>query len=153
MKTQRSADVWSGLFVAALGVLVNVASFSISSPIAERLPPRTLPLILGSTTLMAGLLLGFKAWRFRGENPVVPWPDREGAIRVILTLVALAIYIPLIPLIGMPLATALFVGASIWYLDRRVPRAILIGLLAGGAVLLVFVHFLELSFPVGPLRW
>ena len=41
---------------------------------------------------------------------------------------------------------------SIWYLDRRIIRAGIIGFVSGAMVFFVFVRFLELSFPLGPLQ-
>jgi hypothetical protein len=152
MRTQRSADKSSGISLAVLGVVVIVASYGITSPIADRLPPHTLPLVLGWTTLATGVLLALRAWRSRSEGAVVDWPDREGTIRVIVNLVSLAAFIALILPLGMPLATWAYVTFAIWYLDRRIIRAGIIGFVSGAVVFYVFVRFLELSFPLGPLQ-
>jgi len=152
MRTQRSADKSSGIFLAILGVVVIVASYGITSPIADRLPPHTLPLILGWTILGTGFLLALRSWRLRSEGAAIAWPNREGVIRVIVNLVSLAVFIALIQPLGMPLATWAYVSFSIWYLDRRIIRAGIIGFLSGVVVYVVFVRFLELSFPLGPLQ-
>ena len=152
MRTLRSADKSSGIFLAILGVVVIVASYQITSPIADRLPPHTLPLILGWIILATGLFLALRSWRLRSEGAVVAWPNREGWIRVIVNLVSLAVFIALIQPLGMPLATWAYVTFSIWYLDRRIIRAGIIGFLSGVVVYIVFVRFLELSFPLGPLQ-
>ncbi|MEW6668052.1 MAG: tripartite tricarboxylate transporter TctB family protein [Thermodesulfobacteriota bacterium] len=152
MKTQRSADKTSGISLAVLGVVVIVASYGITSPIADRLPPHTLPVVLGWTTLATGILLALRAWRSRSEGVVIEWPNREGLIRVVVNLVGLAVFIALITPLGMPLATWVYVTFSIWYLDRRIIRAVIIGFLSGATVFYVFVRFLELSFPLGPLQ-
>lgn len=153
MRTLRSADKSSGIFLAILGVVVIVASYQITSPIADRLPPHTLPLILGWTTLGTGFLLVLRSWRSRSEGAVIDWPNREGMIRVLVSLVSLAVFIGLILPLGMPLATWAFVTFSIWYLDRRIIRAGIIGFLSAATVLFLFIRFLELSFPLGPLQW
>jgi putative tricarboxylic transport membrane protein len=152
MRTQRSADKTSGIALAVLGVVVIVASYGITSPIADRLPPHTLPLILGWTTLATGVLLALRSWRLRTEGAAIDWPNREGAIRVIVNFVSLAVFIALIQPLGMPLATWAYVSFSIWYLDRRIIRAVIIGFVSGAVVYFVFIRFLELSFPLGPLQ-
>jgi hypothetical protein len=153
MRTQRSADIASGLFLSALGVVVIAASFYITSPIADRLPPHTLPLVLGWTTLGTGLLLALRGWRARSVGLAIEWPDRDGAGRVVVSLMGLTVFIALIPIIGMPLATWGYVTFSIWYLDRRITRAVIIGFVSGATVLVLFIRFLELTFPLGPLQW
>jgi hypothetical protein len=53
----------------------------------------------------------------------------------------------------MPLATLFFSSFLIWYLDGRVVRAIVIGVITAAIILFVFIRILELTFPVGPLQW
>ena len=152
MKTQRSADIASGLFLACLGLVVLYAATSITGGMEERLPPRTLPYFLGTTVLLAGLLLSIKSWRYRGPDTAIKWPSRKGFIRVLVAFVSLAFYTCAINLIGMPLATALFVAFLVWYLWRRKRRvfyALLTGVISGVVVFYVFIRFLELSFPTG----
>ena len=110
MKTQRTADTAAGLFLAGLGLVVVVASFNIQSAMAERLPARTLPLLFGFTTLFAGVLLALKSWRFKGPDPAIEWPDREGWMRVSVSFVSLFVYLYLIEPIGMPLARCSAIG-------------------------------------------
>jgi len=152
MKTQRSADVASGLFLVCLGLVVLYAATGITGGMEERLPPRTLPYFLGTTILLAGLLLSVKSWHYRGPDKAIKWPGRSGFIRVLVILVSLAFYTYAINLIGMPLATALFVAFLVWYLwrgRRRVLYALLTGVISGVVVFYVFIRFLELSFPAG----
>jgi putative tricarboxylic transport membrane protein len=154
MRTQKSADVESGFFLALLGVVVLIAASQITGGMEERLPPRTLPYILGVTLLAASIMLIIKSWRFKGENPAIKWPDRKGFIRVIVNLLALAVYIALIDPLGMPIATTLYIAFTVWYLwlgRHRIFYGVLSGLLSGAVVWWLFIHFLELSFPLGPL--
>jgi len=155
MRTQKSADVASGCFIAFLGIVVIFAATKITGGMEERLPPRTLPYILGFTILVAGVLLAIRAWRYTGENPPIKWPDRTGMIRVLALLVSLAAYIALIDPLGMPIATVLYVGFSVWYLwlgRHRIIYALITGIVSGAVVYYVFIQFLELSFPLGPLQ-
>jgi putative tricarboxylic transport membrane protein len=155
MRTQRTADIVSGCFLACLGLVVLFAATKITGGMEERLPPRTLPYFLGATLLVSSIILVFKSWGFRGENPDIKWPDRKGMLHVIVTIVSLAVYVALIDPIGMPIATALFVAFLVWYLwhgRHRVVYAVVTGLASGAVVMYLFMRFLELNFPMGILE-
>lgn len=117
----------------------------------ERLPPRTLPHVVGSLILISGVILAIKSWRYRGMDPAIKWPDRPGTIRILVTLVSLALYLALMDLLGLPLSTFLYTSFSIWYLGKyRIWYPLLIGFICGVLSYAVFIYLLELSFPVGP---
>jgi putative tricarboxylic transport membrane protein len=152
VKTQRSADIAAGCFLCILGLVVVFAATGIKGGMDERLPPRTLPYVLGGTMIGAGAWLAFKTWRLRGKETLIHWPDRAGARRVFITLVSLAIYISLISVLGLPIVTLLFISFLVWYLGRyRIITSAIIGLVSAAVVYFLFILFLELSFPVGPL--
>jgi len=152
VKTQRSADIATGCFLSILGLIIVLAAMGIKGGMDERLPPRTLPYVLGGTMIGAGALLAFRSWRLRGKETSIHWPDKAGAVRVLVTLASLAIYIALIGLLGLPIVTLLFVSFLVWYLGRyRIITSAMIGLAAAAVVYFLFILFLELSFPVGPL--
>jgi hypothetical protein len=155
VRTQRSADIWSGCFLACLGVVVLLAATRITGGMEERLPPRTLPYVLGATLLVTSIILAFKSWRFRGGNPAIKWPDRKGFIEVFVTIMSLTLYIGLIDVLGMPIATTLFVGFLVWYLwpgRRRILYGAITGIASGLVVMYLFIRFLELNFPLGFLQ-
>ncbi len=154
MKTQKSADIASGIFLAALGLVVLIAAMGIRGGMEERLPPRTLPYAMGFTILITGGMLAIKAWRRQGENPAIKWPDKAGKLRVLIHLFALTAYIFLIDPIGMPIATVLYISFSVWHLGQgghRILYGAITGLVSGVVVYYLFINFLELSFPLGPL--
>ena len=152
MRTQRSADLASGWFLALLGLVVIGAASQITGGMEERLPPRTLPYTTGVAILVTGAALAVRSWRTRGPDAPIKWPNREGTIRVLVSLGALAIYVALLSPLGMPIATALFIGFLVWYLGRTgVVYAAALGLASGAAVLFLFIKLLELSLPAGPL--
>lgn len=155
MKTTKSADITSGCLAVVLGAVVLYAATGITGGMEERLPPRTLPYILGAAILMAGMLLVIRSWRFRGENPPIKWPDRTGAIRVVVILASLAVYIILIDILGMPISTFLYVSFTVWYLwigRHGMLFAVTTGFLSAAVVMYLFIQFLELSFPLGPFQ-
>jgi uncharacterized membrane protein YccC len=54
--------------------------------------------------------------------------------------------------LGMPLGSGLLVGFLVWYLGGYRPiTAALLGLATGVTIYVVFIHLLNLSFPIGPL--
>ena len=149
MTTQRSADIISGIFLALVGAAVIVAALDLQTTFGERLPPRTLPLALGLTTLLTGALLSIRSYRYRGEELTIDWPDREGWARLIVTFISLAIYLALIEPLGVPIATLVFSTFLIWYLDRKFWRSLAVGIITAVVIHVVFVKVLQLSFPAG----
>src|SRR3972149_1940256 len=119
----------------------------------KRLPPRTLPYAVGFMTLAGGAGLAFRSWRYRGQDLAIKWPDRDGALRIAVNLLLLVLYIALIAPLGMPIVTALYVAAAIWYIDRkRIVAALLTGAGSGVVVYYLFLKLLELQFPLGLLQ-
>jgi len=151
LKTQRSGDIAGGCFLVFLGLVTIFAASKITGGLEERLPPRTLPYTVGVIILISGALLAIRSWRFRGEDPVIKWPDRRGMIRVVITLVSVGVYLALMDPLGLPLSTFLYVSFTVWYLGKyRLWYPLLIGFLSGAISYIVFIYLLELSFPVGP---
>jgi hypothetical protein len=153
MRSQRKGDIVAGCFIALLGAVVIIAASQIRGDVEERLPPRTLPYAVGVMTLAGGVGLAIKSWRFRGQDPQIKWPDRNGALRILVNLLLLALFVALMDPLGMPIATALYVASSIWYLDRkRIVAALLTGAGSGVVVYYLFIRLLELQFPLGLLQ-
>ena len=85
MKTLRPVDIAVGCFLALLGLFILYASSIIRVGVARALSPRTIPSAIGFLILFCGIGLAVKSWRFRGEDPKINWPDREGK-RIILAI-------------------------------------------------------------------
>ena len=152
MRSQRRCDLVAGAFIALLGAVVIIAASQIRGDVEERLPPRTLPYVVGFMTLAGGLGLAVKSYRFRGEDPRIEWPEKDGWVRIGVNLLLLALFTALMDPLGMPITTALYVAGAIWYMDRkRILAALLTG--AGSAVVVyyLFIKLLGLTFPLGPL--
>ncbi len=151
MKTQRSADIAGGCFIACLGLVTLFAAAGIKGGMEERLPPRTLPYVVGTMILACGVILAIKSFRFRGPDPAIKWPERPAMVRIVVTLFSLALYLALMDLLGLPLSTFLYISFSVWYLGRyRLWYPLLVGILSGGISYIVFIYLLGLSFPAGP---
>ena len=152
MKTQRSADIASGCFLFILGIVVLIASSQIKGGMEERLPPRTLPYVVGVMIFVCGAVLAFKGWRSREAGSTIQWPDRASMLRIIVSLLAVAIFVAIMEPLGLPLSAGLYVSFAIWYLSRsRLVTALLTGSITGVVSYFLFIRFLELSFPLGTL--
>lgn len=149
MRTQRTADLWSGLFVAGLGLVVLIAALQIKTAVGERLPPATLPLALAAFLVLGGLLLSYRSWRSPEDGPAVEWPQSGGAWRLAWSCLGLAAYLALIEPLGMAASSALFTWLMVWRLDRRWLRDLVIAVLTGLVVHYVFIVVLELTLPQG----
>jgi putative tricarboxylic transport membrane protein len=150
VKTLRSADIVAGCFLALLGLLTLWAASNIVTTMEHRLSPRALPYAIGILIFGCGIGMAVKAWRSKGAGPVIQWPDAIG-IRIIgVTLAAIGLYNAFLNLLGLPIATFLYIAGSIWYLNRtKWITALLTGLACGILSHFVFISLLGLSFPEG----
>jgi putative tricarboxylic transport membrane protein len=150
VKTQRVADIVVGCLIALFGIFVLSASTWISVAGVHRLSPRTFPYAVGCLLVLCGTGLALKSWSIRGKDFAIAWPDRVGIRTITVTLVFVAGYIALMNLLGLPLATVLYLTLSIWYLNRaKWVTAVVIGLITGAVSYYLFIQVLGLSFPAG----
>jgi xanthine/uracil permease len=152
VKTQRSADIMVGWFVTLLGLFVILSSTMIKGGAAHRLPPQTFPMVVGFLLLICGIGLTCKAWRLRGADLAIKWPDREGFWTIVVSIASLGCFISLMDPLGLPLASFGYIAFTTWYLKRtKWLTAIIIGLITGVASYYLFIRLLALSFPEGAL--
>ncbi len=150
MKTLRQADIAGGCFLAFLGLFILYAASNIRLGVERALSPRFFPSVLGFLIFACGVGLAVKSWRFRGEDPGIHWPDRQGFVIVVVSLLLIAAYNALMKPLGLPLATFLYAAASIGFLKpERWGVAIVSGLVLGAVSYVVFIRLLDLSFPMG----
>ena len=150
MKTIRQADIAVGCFLAVFGLFILYAASNIRIGVERALSPRFFPSVLGIVIFACGIGLAVKSWLFRGEDPRIQWPDRQGLIIILVCLGLLAAYIILMKPLGLPISTFLYVTASIWFLKpEKWGMAILCGVILGIVSYAVFIHLLQLSFPLG----
>ena len=150
VKTLKPVDIVAGCFLALLGLFLLYASSMIRVGVERALSPRAFPSAIGILILVCGIGLAVKSWRFRGEDPEIHWPNREGLRIILVSLVMLAFYIVLMNPLGLPLSTFLYVTGSIWYLKpEKWVTAIVTGLVVGIVSYVVFIELLQLSFPMG----
>ena len=90
VKTQRSAQLTTGILLSVLGVLTVYFSLQIKGIAGTGLHSRTFPVILSWMLVFSAIALVATAIRWVGEDTPVAWPDREGLTRVLVTLASLA---------------------------------------------------------------
>jgi putative tricarboxylic transport membrane protein len=150
VKTQRVADIYTGWFIALVGVFVLFSSAWISVAGIHRLSPRTFPDVVGFLLVACGIGLALKSRSLRSEGPAIAWPDTIGFRTIAITLVFVACYIVLMDPLGLPLATFLYLTIATWYLKKsRWLMALTIGLITGAISYYLFIRVLGLSFPAG----
>lgn len=152
VKTQRAADIVMGCFFALLGIFIIYASTFIQGGAAHRLPPDTFPKVVGTLLLICGSALAVKSWSIRGADLAVPWPDKQGFRTILVTLVSLVVYVAVLDLIGLPIATFVYLFFSMWYLKRsKWLLALVISVITAVLSQYLFIDLLGLSFPAGML--
>ena len=148
----RNADRVSAvlLLAGALGFsAVALQSWPYTSP--EGPGPAFLPFWLGlGMACLAAMML---ARSLREKNAGAPWWPRGVALRHVLVVLGVTVaFAALIKVIGMILATGLFLVVLVRYLGRHAwPLVLAVAAGAAGFDYLVFAHWLRVPFPLGPL--
>ena len=168
-RTGRS-DVIAGLIVAAVGALLLVSALGIGEPVrpAPGVGPATLPLFLSGMLILSGLLLAGLGLRQRPEvgfeaelmgpgdadsleahqhhHEPVPW--RPMMVHIALFVGYALVFIPL----GYILATALYLGATVSFIDRaKWKRNLTFAVLFAVIVYFSFTELLMVQLPAGIL--
>jgi putative tricarboxylic transport membrane protein len=103
--------------------------------------------------VLAALSILLLASAVRRPDPGPAWlPTGHGAARFVVVVVVTALFIVLLPLLGMALGTAVFLGVLLRMLEGhswRTTAAVAVG--AAVANWAVFVLWLRVPFPVGML--
>ena len=111
--------------------------------------PAFLPFWLGlAMAVLAALML---AGALRSRDPGAAWlPGAGGLKRLALVLGATVAFVALMSVLGMALATVLFLVTLMRRLDRVAwPLTLAVALAVAGVNYLVFTYWLRVPFPVG----
>lgn len=145
----RSADLWAGLCVAALGAVGLVAALDIFLPtgLNDALGPRTFPIVISTMLMALGATLTVRSLVRQRTAP----PD-FGALPTLLVLsVAVAVYLGLFGVLGFMLATVLFLAVVFVYLgERRIWLALVVAVALAVAITVGFTSGLNVALPRGP---
>lgn len=110
-----------------------------------------LPVWLGVT--MAALATGLLVGATRATDPGPAWlPGGRGLARLVVVIGATALFIALIPWLGMTLGSAFFLVAVLRFLEGH-GWGVTLGVAVGTTAVnwLIFTHWLRVPFPVGVL--
>lgn len=152
MATKRSADLFFSFALIAVAIAELVASAQIGAMAGAALHPRTIPEVNGIILLATGVLLGGRTWR-RGSREPVDWPAPAGAVRLLVTLVSLVLFLLICEPVGFPLATLGLIGFLVWYLgDQGWATALAVGAVSAAVIYFVFIRTLAVSLPLGLLE-
>ena len=161
---KRYKELISGIafLVFSVAYYLNASTIKILAPnsgnyINGQFFPKLMAICLGVVSLFQ-LYSGIKLLGEKGtEQPEEEGPrlDRIGVLRIITTLVALAIYIMFIKSVGFLPMTILYVFAQTFILipkeKRNLPLMIVLDLVFSVAVYFIFVHGFQLMLPRGLL--
>ena len=147
----RSADRIAGAALLALAVAFGAGALRAFPYWGENGPgPAFLPFWLG--LVMALLAMTLLAGAARSRDPGEPWlPRGEGLRRIGLVLGATIVYALLLNVLGMAMATALFLIVLVRWPDRRPwTTAVAVGVAVSALNWLVFTRWLKVPMPTGP---
>ena len=113
--------------------------------------PAFLPRWVAGAGVLLSVILLVQAWRAGGAARP-EWPEKAGAIRVLLTTGGLILCVPLAPVLGFVVTTVLFMAVMmVGILRRRLLPSLLTAIGVGGMIYVVFVLWLKVGLPAGPL--
>jgi putative tricarboxylic transport membrane protein len=147
----RSADAISALVMLVLSAVVLVATRQL--PYWSDFAPGSAfaPTWVAVAGIAASLVLLVGTLR-RRTSPPVDWPDRAGILRVILAAVALWAVVALAPVLGLVPTIVLFMLFLLLAVARRrLLPSLLTTAVTTALVYGVFVAWLGIAFPKGPL--
>jgi hypothetical protein len=102
---------------------------------------------------LAGLATLFLVGALRQREPGPTWlPDRRGTLRFAVVVATSALFIALVPLLGMTLTTGLFLLGLLRFLEgHRWPIALGVAIATAAVNWAIFTWWLSVPFPTGPL--
>ena len=147
----RRADQVSGALLLVLGVAFAVGArrYTYSGPNGPG--AGFLPLWLGLAMTALAILLLVRATRETGPGDA--WlPGGRTLLRLVVVVAATAVFVWLIPVLGMTLGTVLFLFGLLRFLEGHGWR-VSVGIALATAFVnwLVFIRWLSVPFPTGPL--
>jgi putative tricarboxylic transport membrane protein len=148
----RTAELFVGLGVAALGVFIAVETSQITvAPAYAKVGPGVIPYLVAGSLILLGLLFAAQAWR--GATPT-PAPAEAGDWRPLVVIgIGLVAQMVLLERIGFVIASAvLFCCVAYGFGSRRYLRDAAIALLLAIIVYVGFTRGLNLPLPAGLLQ-
>jgi len=147
----RVVDVAPAAVMLGLSAVVLVGTRELPYWVDFTPGPAFLPRWIAGAGVLLSVILLVQAWRAGGAARP-EWPERFGAIRVLLTTGGLILCVPLAPYLGFVATTVVFMVAMMaGILRRRLLPSLITAVVTGGLIYVVFVWWLKVALPFGPL--
>jgi putative tricarboxylic transport membrane protein len=147
----RILDVAPALFMLGLSAVVFVGTGDLPYWADFTPGPAFVPRWVAGVGALIALILLIKAWR-AGGSAKPDWPEKAGALRVGLTTLGLILCVPLAPYAGFIAVGFVFMmGMMIGILRRKFIPSLLTAVFTAGLLQFVFVWWLKVPLPAGPL--
>ena len=145
----RRANQVAGLIVAALGGAMTFGGLNYGLMRVGVPGPGLFPVIIGSMLFVLGLsLVGVATLGKLDRSDDTLMPDRVGIRRILLTVLATAVFIWALAWIGYMLAMTLYVLVLLVYVGgRRLLNSVIIAVVFGFGSFAVFTYGLGLQLP------
>lgn len=154
-------DIYSGIFVSLIGIIIYVASFNIQQLMAtSRVGGDFLPKIIGGCLLFLGIMLILSGVReYRSVKNIGVKKEKnaltEGEKFTIVTTVLLLLYVVFLELLGFIISTTLYMFFQTIILCDKSQRKLLqfgiIAVLTSVSVYYLFVSAFNIMIPSGIL--
>jgi putative tricarboxylic transport membrane protein len=145
--TLRHPDAIGAIAIAVLAIVVLYGGLTTPDPGFGVVSPGTFPTILGMLMLGSALWVGLDA-RGKAIPTLEPIDRRPFWLTVLATGLFLAAFVPL----GFLISATLFLIAEAWILgSRQLLRDVIASVLFISALYVLFVKFLTIDLPRGPL--
>jgi hypothetical protein len=147
MLSRRALEAATAILTGAFGVAVMVSSVGNGIDWSESgVESGTFPFITGTIVVVASLYNLVRGW-LRGTGIVA---TREGLRRTAALFLPAAVFVALIPLIGMYVGSALYLFGTLHFQSKLgVVRSAIIAIVASVALYVVFERLFQVSLPHG----
>jgi putative tricarboxylic transport membrane protein len=149
-------DAILGALIAALGAAVLIAIQGYPKIPGQPVGPALFPGLIAAGLCIGGVLLVFKGWTARREQPWLVWDDWVRSPRHVLALAvllgAIVFYILVSEWLGFLPTAVLILLALFLVLDVPPGRAVLIAVIATLVVHFAFYKLLRVPLPWGLLK-
>ncbi len=137
------------MLVLSVGVIAGTRQLSVWNEFTPG--PAFAPLWVAGAGIAVSILLLIQAWRSAGGGQI-EWPARTGAVRIVLTTAGLVASVFLSPYLGIVSTSAVFtLGMLFGILRRSLVWSLVTAAVTGGLIWGVFIHWLAVALPTGPL--
>lgn len=149
--TKRTAELVVGIVVAAFALLAIVSNYQIGAGWAEDGPQAGyFPMRMGIAIFLASIVVIVQALR---KNDRSAFLERNQLRLVATVLLPLVVYIAALQLIGIYVASSLFIGIFMWLVGKFGPlRSAITGISVSLVLFWIFEIMFTVPLPKGPLE-